>query len=315
MAITFRTKTEALQTGWGVETTEGTAVAVTSANFVGDYTAELIQPNYETQEIKAGGSVGTDKMVQGKMRGELSSFRIPVANGSEGPLLKSVGGYLSGTNYYFGGDIYSNISGSDKGRISTTSITFVQYDGLEKYTLVGSRPATMKISAKNGEVVYLDSSFSGNWSKANSTIAFFQKQTSAFNQNGLKGSPLTIAGTSFDYTEIELDFKPKLTSVESAASGSGYAAFEIVDIDPTFTISVYPGDPSIKDLWTMFATNAPIPFSWSFGSGAGNTYTITANIQIQSQERIYSNDIQEAKIVFKPVTNPAQPYKLAISIS
>lgn len=313
--LTYRNSTQALHTGFAVESTEGTPATLTSANFVGDWNSSLIVPKFTTQEVKVGGFTGTDKIVTSKYLGELSSFKLPMSNGVEGPILQAGGAYKQGSSYLFGGSIYSAISGSDKGRISTTSLTFVQYDGKEAYTLAGARPTSLKFGGKAGEVIYVEAGLNGNWSKTVSNIAYFQQPTSAFNTNILKGSSLSLSGTFFDYTDIEVDLKPKTNAIESAASSTGYVGFEAIDIDPTITIGVYPGDPTAKDLWNMFLGSAVIPFSWSFGSGTGNTYTITANLQISSQESSYNNDVQQRKLVLKPVYNPAQNYKLSIAVA
>lgn len=309
----FRLDKSGLQTGYSLETVTGNPETLTSASFVGDYEASLISPKYETVEIKVGGQVGTSKLVTTKKFGELNSFKVPVANSNCDAVFRAGGAFVVGGNYQFGGS-YVGMSSPNKGRISTSGLTFVQYDGKEKYTLFGAKASTLKVGQKVGEVVYLDASFQGSISDpVSSDIQYFQKPTSnnTYNTNGI----LSIAGTNFDYKEIEIDLKPTLKMIESASTSAGYLQAEIVDQDPTITVTIYPSDPSVKNLWALIASNTPVPFSWSFGSGAGNVVTFTATVGFSSQESPYDAGVQVRKIVMKPVYNSANSYRLNINVA
>ena len=319
----YRIDTASLHTGIKLETLEGTAETLAQTDYVGDWKASLIAPKYTVQSIQTGGDVGNTRLVTSKVYGEMSSFKTPAAYGIEVSLLETVGGMMSQntgdhdhTLYYdFGGNTYSAIVAPDHGRISTKTLTVQQFDGKESYILSGARPSSLKISAKSGEIVYVDAALQGKFSRSVSSITYWQKPLDNPMLNVLLGNSLTINGTAFDYTDIELDFKPTLKIVESGASATGYSAFEIVDLDPQITLSVYPGDPAIADLWAMMQTNTPVPFAWTFGSGNSNTYTVSALVQFESQEAPYDNNIQTRKIVIKPVYNSATAYKLRIAIA
>lgn len=310
----YRIERSGLHTGYAIESTENTLATMTSANFIGDHEASLITPKYDTVEIKVGGRTGTEKIVTGKVYGEMSNFTTPVSTNNETGFFRSVGGIVSGSSYYFGGSVYGTVTGANKGRISTTSLSFTQYDGKEQFNLAGARPTSLKIGAKDGEVVKATGAFQGFFTKAVSAPTYFQAPTTN-KTNILLGGSLSISGVAYEYTEVELDFKPSVKAVESASNASGYSQFEVIDIDPTITVSLYPGDPATTDLWSMMASNPSVPFSWSFGSGAGNTYTVTATVQQTQQEGVYNNGIQQRKLVLKPVYDSTKIYELAVTVS
>lgn len=303
-----------LATGLSIEGTEGTSATLTSANFVGDWKAGLIVPKYTTNKLEVGGNIGVDKVVTSKVYGEMSSFNMPVGYGQEGVILKAAGAYSTATSaYYFGGTVYSALSGTDKGRVSNTSLTLASFDGKEQTVIYGSRPTALKFGAKSGEIVKLDSTFKGVFYKAISSQTYFQKPT-VYAPNNLTNTTLSIGGTNFEFSEIEVDIKPTVKDIESAGTVTGYAGFEITDLDLTITTQLYPGNPNTKDLWAMMASNTPVAFSWSFGSGAGNTYTVSALVAFEQQDAPYESGIQMRKLVLKPVFNSSNNYKLAITI-
>lgn len=314
----FRNDTAALHTGVALETTEGTSATISSANFVGDWDAGLIVPKYTVNNVKCGGSVGTDKLVTGKVYGELASLKVPFSNSVGTLSLKALGAfYTSGatSTYDIGGSVYSGITGTNKGRISTNTLTFVQYDGREQYVIYGAKPSSLKLGAKSGEVITMEAAYQGSFYKTNSSISYFQTPTSFRNFNLSLGAALSINGVTYDYSDVEIDFKPTMKPIESAASASGYAGFEIEDINPEIAVTLYPGDPTAADLWTMLAANTPVTFSWTFGSGVGNSYVVSALVQMNSQDSSYDNNTQVRKIVFMPAFNSALPYKMRIAIS
>lgn len=310
----YRIERSGLHTGYAIESTENTLATLTSANFVGDHEAGLITPKYDTVEQTIGGRTGTEKIATGKFYGELPSFTAPVSTNNEASLFRAVGGVVSGSSYYFGGDIYNLVSGANKGRISSTSLSFTQYDGKEQYNLAGARPTSLKIGGKNGEVIKATAAFQGLFTKAVAAPAFMQKP-SPNKLNVLIGNALSISGVAYEYTEVEIDFKPTVKAIESASSTCGYTQFDVTKLDPTITVTVSPLDPATHDLWAMLATNPAVAFSWSFGSGTGNVYTLTATVQQASQEGSYDNGIQKRKLVFKPVYNASNVYKMSITVS
>jgi hypothetical protein len=314
---TLRNSTKALHTGWKVEATEGTPATLAQVDFTGDWTAGPINLKVAQNAITVGGQVGTTKLVPGKSYGELQNFKMPIYGEDELNIMSVAGAFVTvGTpnTYDFGGSAYNVNSGANAGRLSTTSLTFNQYDGAEKYILAGSRASSFKLGAKAGEILYIDATFQGAFTKANSDITLKQLANTSFGLDALKGDALTIGGTSYVYQEIEIDIKPDLKQAESAGSSTGIAGFELVNIDPTITISLYPGDPSVSDLWTTMLTNPSTALSWTFGSGVGNVYTLTGNFQIDSQESSYSNNFQVRKLVLKPVYNAATAYAMRISV-
>lgn len=321
MAINYRLETAGLHTGYGKETTELTAATLTQTSFTGDWKCSPINPKYTTREINVGGQVGVDKIVTSKVYGELSSFSAPVYGGNEANLFAALGAIVTvnsspaSTDYSFGGSIYQSMATADRGRISNTSLTFTQYDSVESYTITGARPYAFKLGAKNGEEIKLEASFAGAFAKATSSITFNQLRATNTALNVLMGNTLTLGGVAVPFSEIEIDFKPNLLKVEAANNSAGYAQFEIVDLDPTITLSLYPAAPGTLDLWSLIKSNAPVAFVWSFGSGTGNVYTVTAQVAFVSQEASYDNVAQIRKVVLKPVYNSAKTYGININVA
>jgi len=308
----FRLQT-GLQTGFKNESNPGTPETLTSANFVTDVNASLIIPKYSTAKIDVGGRVGNDKVVTTKVYGELATFKVPFSNGAGLELIKCIAN-VSGNNYQIAGS-YSNQVSPNKGRIGTSAITVNQYDGQEMLILAGSKPSSLKVGAKAGEPIYLEGALQGSFSKAISGIQYFQSPSTSFVINNALGNTISIGGQSWDFTDIEIDFKPTLAQIESGAVSTGYAQFEITDLQPAISVTLYPGDPTVKDLWAMLATNTPVPFSWTFGTGVGNTFTITAQVQIDTQDAPYDSGKQTRKLSLIPVFNPATAYNLNINVA
>lgn len=254
MAITkIRTNTTGLQSGYKIEATEGTAVTLVAADFINDATMGPIQQKSTTVKFGAGGSTGTDRVFTSKVYGELNSFELPMCMGQEADILKVGGAYVTvgtGTDYAFGGTIYSGTAAPDKGRISNKAMTLAQYNNGNLVSLYGAKPATLKIGAKNGEYIKLSASWNGQYSSVASATTLTQVRNSS-KVNLLKNSAVTLNGKALAYTDIEIDFKPKLKSVEDASSVSGYSQFEITDLEPVITINPYVGDTAVIKVFAI----------------------------------------------------------------
>ena len=312
---TYRNDTKSLSTGWKQETVEGTAETLTLTEFTGDWDASHIQLKYSTARVP--GVVGTSKIVTGASYAELASFKFPMASKAEQPIMEAFGAVYSAGSpcyYTFGNGAYNGATSANIGRISTKAVTIGQYDGEELITMYGAKATSFKISAKAGEVIYAEAALQGSYTKTTTKVTTYQLP-GAGKVNILKGATLSIGGQVFDYTDIDIDFKPSTKLVESGAATNGIVAVEVVDIDPRITISVYPGDPAVKDLWTMLSTNTQVPFSWTFGSGAGNTYTVTCDVGFESQEASYANNIQVRKLVLVPVFKSGTAYQMQIAVA
>ena len=316
--VKYRNNTKALNLGWKIETTEGTAATMTQTEFTGDWSASVINPKYTTNPIIVGGQVGTSKLITSKYYGELQNFKMPLAGEDELNILGACGAFVTQPGppitYDFGGNAYNTLTAAQQGRIATSSLTFVQFDGAEAYTLTGARASSLKFGAKAGEPIYIDAAFAGNFSKANSGITWFQKPSTNFNLDVIRGNALTINSQAFEYLDIEIDLKPDLKMIESGSASSGYSGFEIVNLDPRITVTLYPGDPTTADLWSMLSSNTAVPFAWTWGSGTANVYTLTATVQIESQEASYGNNVQNRKLVLVPVYNVANAYQMRLSV-
>jgi Flp pilus assembly pilin Flp len=316
MSNYYRNNTKGLNTGFKVETVPGTLETLTQTEFTGDWDAGLIQPKQDIQKLKI--SAGTTKLVPGKLYGEIQNFKIPLANGTESGLIAALGAVVTvgttTTTYDVGGKAWDTTTLN--GRLATTSLTVGQYDGKEYLTLSGARPSSFKIGAKVGEILFTELNLQGNFAKSNSVITYFQEPSASFNLNVLKGDALTINSIAYEYTDFEIDFKPTLKIVESGSASSGVSAYEIVDIDPQITITVYPGDPATGDLYTLLTAGTVVPLSWTATSAVtSNSYTVTGSVQLDSGDASYDNNLQVRKLVLIPVYNSANPYQLRISVT
>lgn len=311
--MSFYRNENLLSTGLKAETTSGTPETLTQLEFTGNWKAGLISHKSETQTLKVG--VGTTKLASGKEYGELADISMPFSSGIEKDLIQSAGAVVTvdgaSTHYDIGGSVYSGMPSGDKGRLATSSITINQYDGKEKLVLSGAKPSSLKISGKAGEIVSLSASLTGLFSKTNSSTTYFQVPAPE-SINILKGSALELGGVSYEYQDIEIDFKPTLKTIDDASSVSGIAGFEIVDIDPRITISTYPGD---ADIIALVKANTVLDFSWTIGTGVGNVFTFSGKVQIESHEASYSDALQIRKLVLVPVYTTEHNYQLRITNS
>lgn len=307
----FRNITGQAHTGVTLESVAGVAENLTSANFIGNWVRSPINIQSTSYRMDIGGNVGAGSLTTVDKMGEVT-ITSPLSEGDVAYSLACGGSVVSGNDYLFGGS-YASLRNTDKGILSLSSCTFNHYDGKEKYVLYGAKPASLKISHKTKEAVMIESVWNGLVENSESNIEYAQKPKPNFRVN-VAGN-LSIGGTAFDYTEIEIDIAPETVMPAVGNTSAGYRAAEIVSVDPKISVTLYPGDPSVKNLWNMFTGRDSVDFSYSFGSGTGNTYTITAKVQISTEEDSPIGNLAGRKLVLIPVFDNVNNYRLKITVA
>lgn len=297
-------------TGYKLETVPGVAETLTSADYVGKWSRSPIKPISESSRIDIGNNIGAAKVVPVSLYGEIT-LTGPLSDGDFVGAFKTAGGVVENGSIYWGGN-YAKVSGTNSGLLNTSAVTFEHYDGRKKYVLYGAKPSSLKISHEVKKEVTVEAVFQGLFTNSNSeTINYRQTPPSTFNVN-TKGT-LSLSGINFLYTNVEVDIKPNCVMIENATSANGYSQAEITSVDPTISVTVYPGDPAIGDLVAMYLNRTPVDFIWTFGTGTGNTYTFSGKVTIDTKEDADINSIVGTTLTLIPVINDNYSLKLTIA--
>lgn len=299
----LRNLTAGSHMGYKLESVPGVAETLTSANFIGNHGKTYIAPVVEDYKLEIGGNLGFVDIVGVTKYGKIEGFSAPMADGDPGFALRCAGAKVAGGTYSYGGAYASGI-------ISTSSVTFVQYDGAKKYVLFGGKPSSVKVSHKAKNPVMVEASFEGSVTVESSSAVFSQTPKIPSHMNGF--GTLVLSGITAEYQTLDIDLKPELVRPE-AGNAQGFVQAEIVGVSPEISVVVYPGDPSILNLWQAYIDKSELSFSWTYGTGTGNVYTWTGDVKIDTQDIQDISSIAGRKLTLVPLIKNGKCLTLIIA--
>lgn len=302
------------QTGYKLETTLNTQIALVAADFANWVECDLIQPKVDTEEYTITGTIGTAGLASGKQWGELPTFKeyvSTVAGGKYSAILQAAGGVIvTGTPNVlgFGGSQYTGAgyTGVTSGAISIKSLSWEQFDGLKKRSLFASRPTKLSIKGENGKPVTLEGSFIGKYSEVAGTPPMTGVPGSVAPVKAL-GSALTIGGTALAWKDIEIDLGVKTVEYSDASVATGIDHWEVTNISPKITVTIQTPPIATFDYLTSLKGDTVADLVWTTTMGSWK-----AKVQISSGDEVYADDLGNTKLVLTCVYDSAKTNRLRL---
>lgn len=287
-------RNEIYQVGLKVETTEGTKIALTAADFITAHNAKF------TPDIKmAGMKSATGTMSKSVSRPGLRSGKI-----SFDAYLR--GGASAGVAPELG--VAFKACGLKEARVDTISVTYtpapqatippsvtveIRRDG--KCSRIWGARGTMTLKAQVGEAMLCSFAFTGcDWEEID-LIQMAGVTYTAIPEIMLQAATLTLdaSSTNLNLSSVDIDLGNTVTLRQSVNASSGYTSALITDRTPALSFDPEAVLASEIDFFGKWKSGATVAFSsGALGSGAGKVCTITSpKLQYQGVSQAESNGL------------------------
>lgn len=273
-----------------IETTVGTAIALSASDAVWNAYNVSIQPTIESVDRERQGSFARLPAAFGARRGEVK-FSLDMIGGTSDPFWATVA--LPACGWVDSGGTYSPIS-SPPGTGGVKTLTIGVYeDGLVKK--IKGAVGTFVLNFSAGKPVRIDFVFTGCWvAPADATILAPTYETAI--PPRFASSTLTIASYTPRISTMTIDAGNQIVLREDATEVSGYLAGCITDRKVGGTLDPETSLVATQDSWGQWIASTEQALSVVVGS-SGNQVTIGApklqflNVQEGDRDRLLIDDL------------------------
>jgi len=288
------------QTGFVLDTVEGTFTPAVSAHFNNDVTAETLNLQITKEDLRNVGRNGITQRVNGQTIATIPNMTVPSFGKQDASLLMAAGFTSAAANTYI---LYAPAStGANASRTSTKTLSVTQYDGKRKYELSAAKPTNMSLGVFDGKKIGWTVGLQGNGSISATTSMLQQYPITTAAPAVLVNAPVTISGTSIPYSDINIDLGLTYENgAGDASTASGHRLIgEITQYDPKVTLTVWEED-SVIALLNSYVNNTAPAISCAYGSTAGSIYTWTFTGMIDNVTPGLDGKIRNDQYVISPI--------------
>ena len=267
-----------------IETTTGTAISLTGSDAAFNVFDPSMEADIKTHERSGQSALSMLPPVAGERSGKLKFKTEIVGNGADVTPWWFIFFKACGFVNLTGGELTPKSGASDA---VTLTMGFYQ-DGRFK-SIVGAS-GDFTINAEVGKPIMVDWEFQGGW-VAPSDAALLTPTYPTVQPVAFQGATVTIGGTAYVLSKVQIKANNKIALRKSQASTSGVLSALVVDRKITISVDPEALTLATKDWYADHLAGTTAAFSMALGSAQYNTTTITAPaIALMSAPKDGDND-------------------------